>query len=280
MALLDGQWIPAQQPRPRQVGRSGVFQQAFLTGTYLPEFDGANGLGFGELEAGIVLGFPFFRRDTPLVVTPRIGVHWLDGAAKFDLPDALYDTAIEFRHLRRFAGGPWAMDAAVTLGYYSDFEHDQDDALRPTARALAVYEAASGAKWVAGAAYLNRDDVSVLPVGGVIYQPTPDWNLELIAPRPRISRRLLTAPGDETWVYLGGEFAGGVWAIEHPQSRALDVVSESEYRILLGYERKLAGGLGRRYELGYVFGRELQFESGLANVDLDDTMFLRAGLTY
>ncbi len=34
----------------------------------------------------------------------------------------------------------------------------------------------------------------------------------------------------------------------------------NDFRILLGIERKVAGGLSRRVEVGYVFGRELEYK--------------------
>lgn len=261
--------------------RDGVFQKLFFTGTWLPQFEG-DSLGWGDLETGVVLGFPFLRRDTPLLVTPRFGVHFLDRPAVPDLPDRVHDAAVEFRHLRRFGDGPWAMDAAVTLGYYSDFEVDDADAFRVTGRALGVYESASGAKWIFGVAYLNRADVSVIPVGGVIYAPTPDVKLELIVPRPRIAWQLPGRhnDGDNRWVYVGGEFGGGVWSITRPATQTRDLLTYNDYRVLVGYEREIVGGLSCRYEVGYVFGRELQFASATPDTSLDDTLFVQAGLTY
>ena len=48
----------------------------------------------------------------------------------------------------------------------------------------------------------------------------------------------------------------------------------------MGYERKVAGGLTRRFEVGYVFGREVEYDSATPDASLDDTLFLRTGLTY
>jgi hypothetical protein len=43
-------------------------------------------LGMGDLEAGVVFGFPFFRRDTPLLITPYFATHFLENAAALDIP--------------------------------------------------------------------------------------------------------------------------------------------------------------------------------------------------
>lgn len=274
--------IETDQPELPPGTRDGIFQKLLLTGTYLPQLDG-DSLGWGDLEAGIVLGFPFLRRDTPLLITPRYGVHYLDGAANFDLPDQLFDASVEFRHLRKFGDGPWAMDVAVTLGHYSDYESDDADAFRVTGRGLVVYETSPLVKWVAGVAYLNRAGASVLPLGGVIYEPTPEVSYELVFPRPRLwwllpgSNRQL---GDERWVFLGGEFGGGVWSIERPSTQMQDLMTYRDFRVLVGYQRKLASGITSTFEFGYVFGRELEFSSMSPDVSLDDSMFARLGLQF
>jgi hypothetical protein len=270
-----------QEPLPPGA-RDGVFQKIYSTGTWLPPLsDELDSLGFGDLETGIVFGFPFFRRDAPLLVTPHFGVHLLDNAGGLDIPTTLYDSSVEFRHLRKFGAGPWAMDAAVNVGYYSDFEQGSGDALRISGRGIGVYERNPGTKWLLGVAYVNRAGASVLPVFGVIHDANPDLRLELIFPRPRVSWRTAgSVEGDEGWVYVGGEFGGGVWSITRPSSGDLDVINYSDWRLLVGYERKITGGLSTRYETGYVFKRELEYDSATPDVSLDDTLFLRAGLTY
>jgi hypothetical protein len=262
--------------------RNGVFQKIYFAGTWLPRFED-DGLGVSTLDTGIVFGFPFFRRDAPLLVTPQFAVRYLEGTTTPDLPARLYDSAVEFRHMRKFGQGPWAMDVAVTTGYYSDFEHGDADAFRVSGRGLAVYESSPATKWILGVAYLNRAGASVLPVAGVIYEPTPDVRWDLIFPRPRVAWQLPNSSpdcGDERWFYLGGEFGGGIWSVERPLSLTQDVLTYRDFRILAGYERKIIGGLNRRFEIGYVFGRELEFESATPDVTLDDTLFLRAGVSY
>jgi hypothetical protein len=262
--------------------RDGIFQKIYFTGTWLPPLsEEPDSLGFGDLEAGVVFGFPFLRRDTPLLVTPQIGTHLLDNAGTLDIPTTLYDASVEFRHLRKFGAGPWAMDAAVNVGYYSDFEQDSGDALRVTGRGIAVYERTPGTKWLLGVAYLNRAGASVMPVAGMIRDVDADLRLELIFPRPRVLWRTAgSVTGDEGWLYVGGEFGGGVWSITRPSTGELDVMNYSDWRVLAGYERKITGGLSRRVELGYVFQRELEFDSTAPDVALDDTLFLRGGVTY
>ncbi|RIK85391.1 MAG: hypothetical protein DCC67_04025 [Planctomycetota bacterium] len=262
--------------------REGVFQRIYLNGTWLPILeDEPDSLGFGEFDAGIVLGFPFTRRDTPLLVTPQFGMHFLENSAALDIPSTLYDSAVELRHLRKFGAGPWAMDVATAVGYYSDLEHGSSDAVRITGRGLAVYEATPGTKWILGVAYLNRAGATVLPVVGLMCEPTPTTRLDLIFPRPKFAWQTAgSVPGDERWLYVGGEFGGGVWSVTRPSTRSLDVISYSDLRVLAGFEREIAGGVSWRVETGYVFNRELDYDSAMPDIALDDAIFMRAGVKY
>ena len=270
------------EPQLPPGARSGLFQKIFVTGSWLPQLDNES-LGVSDFETGITFGIPFFRVTTPLLITPRFAVHYLDGPNTPDLPARVYDAEVTFRHLRKFGNGPWAMNVAVTLGHYSDFEKSDADAFRVTGQALAVYESSPATQWIFGAAYINRKDLSVVPIVGVIHQPTPDIKYEAVLPRPRIAMRL---PGDalgsntQRWVYLAGEFGGGIWSIQRPTSLTQDLLTYNDYRVLLGIERKRTGGLSHHLEIGYVFGRELQFSSATPDVELNDSLFVRAGLTY
>lgn len=273
---------PKTRPSLPPGTRAGIFQKVMFKASWLPRLsEDADTLGVTSLDAGVVLGFPFFERETPLLITPRFGAHLLENSVALDLPSTLYDASVEFRHLRKFGNGPWAMDVAATVGYYSDFEIDSGDAVRVTGRGLAVYESSPATKWVGGVAYLNRAGATVLPVAGVIHQPSPDISWEFIFPRPRITWKTPeSCEGDQRWWYVGGEFGGGIWAVERRSTSALDVVSYNDLRVLIGYERKIVGGLSQRYEFGYVFDRNIEYESATPDATLDDTLFARVGLTY
>ena len=78
---------------------------------------------------------------------------------------------------------------------------------------------------------------------------------------------------------MPGSSGGGAWAVERTDGSA-DRLDITDWRVYLGVERKIVGGLSRRIELGYVFGRTLEYESDGRQVHLDDTLMLRAGITY
>ena len=274
-------WRTAVKSKLPPGTRAGVFQRLTVQGTWLPQL-ASDGLGISELATSVMLGFPFLQRETPLLVTPYFAVKYFDRPTIPDLPPRVFDTSIEFRHLRKL-NERWAMDVSVNLGVYSDFEQDHSRAFRVTGRGLAVYSTSPMTKWVLGVVYLNRAGATVVPAAGVIYRPDDSVSWELIFPRPRVAWRLpwSNAVGrDERWLYLGGEFGGGVWAIERPSTGLEDVVTSRDFRFVAGLERRIVGGLSRTFEVGYVFGRELEFRSGTPDYEPADTLLVRVGIKY
>lgn len=261
--------------------RNGIFQRLLVNYTLVPQPNSAD-LGWNDVETAVVLGFPFFEMDKPLLITPRFGVHFIEGAENFDLPNQVYDASVEFRHMRKIGTGPWGMDVAVTLGSFSDWEADNSDAFQVMGRGMGVYVSESGKKWLLGAAYVNIGETTVLPIVGMINDTNPDITYEFVFPRPRVSWKLPwgdAQSGVTRWAFLGGEFAGGRWSIEHPSSGEHDILAASDIRLLAGFERKSLGGLNWRTDVGFVFNRKLDFENA-PNVDLDDTLLWRIGCSY
>ncbi len=262
-------------------GRTGVFQKVKFTGDYLPRFSD-DSLGMSDLELDVVFGLPFLTVETPLLVTPLYAVHFMDGPDSPDVPPRLHDAAITFQHIRPLSDR-WLAMLDLTLGQYADdASFDSSKAFRITGGGAGVYRSSDQWKWVLGAEYVNRASTQILPVAGFIYTPNDDAEYRLVFPEPRLSWRLpwTDVPGsDERWVYVGGEFGGGAWAVRRTDGTD-DRLDITDWRVFLGYERKITGGLSRHVELGYVFSRKLEYQSNGDQIDLGNTLMVRGGLTY
>ncbi|OHB84951.1 MAG: hypothetical protein A2V98_12195 [Planctomycetes bacterium RBG_16_64_12] len=261
--------------------RDGAFQKVIFDSTWLDSGD-AGGFGITQLELKSVFGLPIPSRRSPLLVTPGFAVHYLEGPAGADLPPQVYEATVQYRWWKRFTP-QFGIDFSVTPGVFSDFQQGTDEAFRTPAHIAGQFEWTPAAKFIFGAAYLDRDDVNVLPIGGLVWTPREDLKLELVSPRPRIAHRVFWrgASTDEVqdWVYVAGEFGGGTWAIRRAAG-ADDVLTYRDFRLLLGLERKALGNLDARLEVGYVFSREIQYASSIPDIRPSDTVMLRAGLTY
>lgn len=263
--------------------RDGLFQKAVFHGTWLAlDEDRPESLGIGHLEGQVTVGLPLPSRDWPLLVTPTFGVYYLDGPETLDLPPRVYDAYVELIALWRIKPRCLLVLGAAP-GVFSDFEQQSNDAVRIPLYGAVVYDWTPRLSIGVGAAYLDRDDVAVIPVAGFVWRPVDWWKFELVPPRPRVSLRI---DGDfsggtpsETWAYIAGEFGGGSWAIRRTDG-ADDVLHYRDFRVLLGVERDTLGGLDSRFEIGYVFGREIELAGLPAEIDSTDTVLLRIGLLY
>jgi hypothetical protein len=288
IAFPDGAMYPdTPEPSLRQSlippdARDGFFQKAKFTATWLPQFD-ENDLGWTDLKGEVVTALPFFTRENPIIITPSYQLHLLEGPQNRDLPPRLHDAAIDF-HFFRIYDNHWIFDFAVAPGLYADdHSFDSNEAWRVNGRALAVYAPTVDLKWVLGVTYVDGGWAKVVPVVGVTYQPTDDVNYELVFPQPKISWRLPNSPipgRDERWLYVGMDFANAAWAIEQSDGTP-DVLAYRDYRLFVGLERKICGGLSRRVEIGYAFNRDIKLASnGPDDIGMGSTLMLRAGIAY
>jgi hypothetical protein len=262
--------------------RNGFFQKAKFSTSWLPQLE-TDSLGWTDLRAEVVTALPFFTRENPIVITPSYEIHFVESPAGLDLPPRLNDAAIDF-HIFRVYDNRWIFDFAVAPGLYADdHSFDSDDALHVNGRALAIYAPTLETKWVLGVTYVDGGWAKVVPVAGVIYEPTDDVSYELVFPRPRVAWRLPNSPvpgRDEYWAYVLAEFQNLEWAIEQNDGTR-DVLASRDYRLIFGVERKIVGGVSSRLEVGYVFNRDIKVASISGDdISVDDTFLLRAGVSY
>lgn len=261
--------------------RPGVFQRFIWHQSWLAP-GGEEEFGFFQSEVKSVWGLPFPTIESPLVLTPGLGVYWLEGPEIAELPPRLLDLYLQARWLPTIASR-WKLDLAVIPGFYGDFEFCDSSTFRLGSHAVAVFQWSPVLMLSAGIAYLDREDVKLVPVAGLVWQVHEDWLLELLLPRPRVARRVdwwwLKRPHAENWLYVGGEFGGGTWSVELTGS-IHDVVTYRDFRLLVGIEQRAPLRLSWRAEAGYVFGRKLSYENLSTRIHPDDSVVLRFSLTY
>ena len=266
----------AQAARPPQ--RPGFFQRIAATTTYLPRLGDEN-VGLEETEVYGVFGVPFPTRDTPLLIEPGTDFWVVDSPFGADLPPTLHDDYVEFHWLGKLSSR-WGADIVVTPGWHSDYQNPNgSQAFRLEGHGVGAYDWTPNFKLALGVAYWDRLNAKVIPAGGFIWTPNADVRLEIITPKPRIAYRINRDPTFERWVYIAGEFGGGEWAIMQPGG-VNNVLDYTDYRVMMGIQHKsLVLGLNSDAELGYVFGRQLQYQVG-ADQKLPSTLEARLGLSY
>jgi hypothetical protein len=277
----EGMYDPALQSAPFYQRFQRVSVQA--QHTYLAPMDSRE-LGLNETEASVTLAFPNRPGVAPLLVTPGLAVQWWEGPETFpELPGQTYSAWLDFAWNPQVT--PWfGASLAVRPGIYSDFEHVSSDSFRIKASGLAVFTLSPRWQIAAGAMYLDRNEVKVLPAGGFVWTPNDDVRWELIFPQPKLAQRLVTYGNTHLWWYVGGEYGGDSWTVESqvlfPGVR--DQVDYNDIRVYAGLEFKPAEGcpgLGGHIEVGYVFDRELVYRR-FGEFDFSDTIMVRGGIRY
>lgn len=273
------QFIQPSQPFEQSSGQvfaplpCGPLKHVFFTANWMHGDD----LGFTDFELTSKWGWINVKEHSLLMVTPGLGVHFVDGPDSPDLPAQLYDLSLDVRGLIPFSQSA-AVEVGLTPGLFSDFEQDTDDGFRFGARVVGYYLASPALKFALGAAYLDRFDVEFLIVGGIVWTPNVDTNLELTFPRGKLARRFSTCGHCEDWWFLVMEFAGGAWSIERTTG-AVDIAAYRDLRLSIGWERRTTAGLTGAIEIGYVFNRHLEYETGL-EYEPDDTFMIKGTLGF
>lgn len=258
--------------------KSGFFQKLAISSGWIYR-GGDNNWGLLENELFLTVAVPLPTRDFPLMITSGFNTVLLNGPAKPDLPARLYDGSLDFMWLPKLSER-WLGILSVEPGVYSDLDSLQDDAFRVKAKALARFDLApERVQVLLGILYLDREDINWLPAGGVIWDPNDDLHVELVFPQPEVAYRLTSTGLFEDWCYLAGEFGGDTWSIRRGVDE-FDMMTYVDWRLFLGLERRRPGGAGQRVEVGYVFGREIKFDSPAPDALADDTFMVRAGVEF
>jgi len=132
-----------------------------------------------------------------------------------------------------------------------------------------------------GVEYIDRNDLKLLPAGGVLWEPSPKTRFDISFPRPKLAKYFTTLGANEVWWYVGAEYGGGAWYVRdmggNPYTGPIDI---NDYRAFAGLDFTRPSGLTGFVEGGYVFEREI-FYVAVQNVfPLEDTFMLRAGLIW
>lgn len=240
---------------------------------------GDDGLSSSFLEASIGSGIPLGSFDNILGVKPRFRVDWMDAQPTIDIPEELYQFELQFFYRRPIHERLSAM-AIVSPSIRSDLT-TSDDAFRVFALGLLNWECISDRLTVsAGAVYLGRADLPVLPAIGLTWTPTRKSKLDLRFPASKLSYRLnKDGRRSERWAYLSTGLGGNTWAVTRRDSTT-DELSLRDLRITLGIEKLIDGGGGWFIEGGYAFSRRIEYERDESELQLDDAALLRGGWRY
>ncbi len=214
--------------------------------------------------------YPNLRVDQDSALSLGTGFHFLNGPHAPDLPPRLFDFQMAYQ-TRRIRSDSFILDLKLSVGAYSDFEGSARDGVRFPGHAVLYNSINPQLVSVLGVDVLDRDDISLLPVGGFVIRPNDRFVYELVFPKPRLQARVT----HDHAAYIAGELGGGTWAVERGVTD--DNVTYKDLRLVVGimdFEGDSA------FEIGWAFDRSLKFRSGVGNSDFEDAVLLRFRAHY
>ena len=225
-----------------------------------------NARNFGLLEW---TSDPYLDRDDESGFTAAMNITWLTGPTTIPLSPRVYDFCVGYQTRQQWTP-QFSYDLAASVGIFSDFEGSARDGIRFPGHAVGMFHLNHSADLVFGADFLDRDDISVLPVVGFSLRSDmcPQLRMDLIFPRPRIEFNL----SDSKRLYLAGQLGGGTWDVDN----GVDLVATyRDYRLMLGFESADSDGSTSGLEFGYVFERQLEVRGQQGHTQFDDAFMLR-----
>lgn len=269
--------LPPETP-PLAKHKNGFFQKLSFTATEVFP-DGSGGLGLTETQLYGAFALPAPTTESPLLLVPTWETTFVQSPDYATLPRQLYAAYFDLIWLPKITPKLTGI-VSLTPGWYTDFEGDSSDGLRWTGRLAGRYDWSDDRLQILlGVLYLDRYYARVLPIAGVIWKPTDDWNLELVFPKAKLARRLGWGCGFENWAYLGGGFGGNDWSVLRSDG-VQDLLVYRDWRITLGWEQKRDAGAGFGCEAGFVFYRDLEYVAAATAFKPDETFLLRGFLTF
>jgi hypothetical protein len=250
-------------------------------------------LGINDIETAVSFNVPLRSPETPLVITPGFALHLWDGPHSSgplpaDMPPQTFDAYIDAAWNPKL-NPVLSAELEAQPGIYTDFRQSNVDSLRLKGKALLDLSYSPSVQVKAGVWYLDREQIKLLPAGGIVWTPNPAdpdaLRFDILFPNPRIRQRLSIGNNATWWWYVSGDYGGGTWTIlreEGPKTGQVDLVDYNDIRVALGVEAKrVPGGLTGLFEVGGAFDRELAYRSlAPAAFRPDPAFFLRAGVIF
>jgi hypothetical protein len=275
------------QPDGRITQPQRLRQRILFEGTWLAGSGGSE-LGVTDLELNATFFFPLFGGRMPLFITPGFAVHYWNGpdSDSFtsvpppELPPRTYDAYLDAA-IKPVINNWLSADLGARVGLYTDFESVESDAIRVIARGIGIISISPTTQIVLGVVYLDRLTIKLLPAFGLIWMPNPDARFDIVFPQPKLAYRMTTVGMTEWWWYVAGELGGGTWHFQRADGQA-DAFEYNDIRAILGLEWKNQAmpGVTGYFEVGYAFNREVEYIGVNPGFDPDDTVMLRAGVTF
>ena len=238
-----------------------LIQDVRLTETYVGNGNDNDptDLNINDIVSAVTFAFPnFLGSGQPLFISPTFGLHLWDGPSNLpaDLPANAYSAFLDTQYSTD-PNQQLGAELGFRIGIYSDFNTMNSHSLRIQGLGLGTLKITPTMTLKLGVMYLDRNDIKILPVGGILWQPSPQVRFDFFFPQPKLASYLTTVNSKEVWWYVAGEYGGGAWTI-HRTANFSDRIDINDIRVSIGLETQ-GKGFNLFGEVGYVFDRRVVY---------------------
>lgn len=279
----NGLWGSDPNIRPYDFNQTfRLLEDVRLTHTYLGSGSDPTDVNINDSVAAVTFAFPnFLFTSQPLFFSPTFGIHLWDGPHSLpaDLPPSAYSAFFDSQYSTdpnlQFGG-----EFGYRMGVYTDFDTFNKHSLRIQGLGLGRVRLTPTVTLKLGAMYINRNDIKILPAGGILWQPSPQARFDFFFPQPKLASYLTTVNNREVWWYVAGEYGGGAWTIERADTTS-DRIDINDIRVSLGLEWLGDTGFSGFGEVGYVFNRQVVYVADPSETfDPGNTFMVRLGISF
>lgn len=246
-----------------------------------------NSWGFNQVEVSGTGAVPLLNVETPLLVTPGIVTYFLTNPT-VAAPHEFYDAYLDGAWNPQLSPG-FGAELNFRVGVYSDFNRVTAESIRYTGHGLAVISLSPDLKLKGGVVYLDRLYIKMLPAGGVVWTPNPDFRADILFPNPKITHRIATYGITDWWVYGRAEYGGddwtsiGFWTPTGFQTFADGGIHRIDYndiRAAVGLDFNRHGGINGLVEAGIAFEREIRNGPDSVSFNPGTTYFIQGSIAF
>ncbi|MFN0019424.1 MAG: hypothetical protein ACKVP0_14255 [Pirellulaceae bacterium] len=280
----NGMWGSNSNAQPFDYNETlRLIQDVRLTETYVGNGNDNDptDLNINDIVSAVTFAFPnFLGSGQPLFISPTFGIHLWDGPHSIpaDLPANAYSAFLD----TQYATDPTQQlgaELGFRIGVYSDFNTMNSHSLRIQGLGLGTLKITPTMTLKLGVMYLDRNDIKILPAGGVLWQPSPQVRFDFFFPQPKLASYLTTVNNKEVWWYVAGEYGGGAWTI-HRTANFSDRIDINDIRVSIGLETQ-GNGLNLFGEVGYVFDRRVVYVTNPADsFNPGNAFMVRLGFSF
>ena len=278
----NGVWGSNPSAQPYDYGQAlRLVQDVRLTHTYLGNGNDPTDVNINDTVVAVTYAFPnFLGSGQPIFFSPTFGIHLWDGPHSLpaDLPPSAYSAFFDTQYSTD-PNQQLGAEFGYRMGVFTDFHTFNSHSLRVMGLGLGKLKLTPTITLKLGAMYINRNDLKLLPAGGILWQPTPQMRFDIFFPQPKLASYLTTVNNKEVWWYVAGEYGGGAWTIQRT-SGVSDRMDINDIRVSVGLE-SIGTGLNTFAEAGYVFNRQVVYVVTPGDTfNPGNTFMIRAGFSF